>query len=119
MRSWRNGRRDGLRARCPVGRESSNLSDRTNMVGVAQLVRAPDCGSGGRRFESGHSPQNICIRTEVAERVGLQIPCREIYHRRFESCRVLQKISKHSFKRFKYISLFFDNKIFFTYWGLN
>ena len=26
------------------------------MVIVAQLVRAPDCGSGGRRFESGHSP---------------------------------------------------------------
>ena len=26
------------------------------MVGVAQLVRAPDCGSGGRRFNSGRSP---------------------------------------------------------------
>lgn len=26
------------------------------MVNVAQLVRAPDCGSGGRRFESGLSP---------------------------------------------------------------
>ncbi len=26
------------------------------MVIVAQLVRAPDCGSGGRRFEPGHSP---------------------------------------------------------------
>ena len=26
------------------------------MVGVAQLVRAPDCGSGGRRFESDHPP---------------------------------------------------------------
>ena len=26
------------------------------MVGVAQLVRAPDCGSGSRRFESGHPP---------------------------------------------------------------
>ena len=25
-------------------------------VGVAQLVRAPDCGSGGRGFESHHSP---------------------------------------------------------------
>src|SRR5579883_2677754 len=25
-------------------------------VGVAQLVRAPDCGSGCRRFESGHPP---------------------------------------------------------------
>ena len=26
------------------------------MVVVAQLVRAPDCGSGGRRFEPGHPP---------------------------------------------------------------
>src|ERR1700737_4425554 len=26
------------------------------MVGVAQLVRAPDCGSGSRRFESAHPP---------------------------------------------------------------
>src|ERR1700722_9409872 len=25
-------------------------------VGVAQLVRAPDCGSGCRRFKSGHPP---------------------------------------------------------------
>ena len=27
------------------------------MVSVAQLVRAPDCGSGGRGFNSRHSPQ--------------------------------------------------------------
>ena len=27
------------------------------MVIVAQSVRAPVCGSGGRRFESGLSPQ--------------------------------------------------------------
>ena len=27
------------------------------MVGVVQLARTPDCGSGGRRFESGHPPQ--------------------------------------------------------------
>ncbi len=26
------------------------------VVGVAQLVRAPDCGSGGRGFNSRHSP---------------------------------------------------------------
>ncbi len=26
------------------------------MVVVAQLVRAPDCGSGGRRFEPGLPP---------------------------------------------------------------
>lgn len=27
------------------------------VVGVAQLVRAPDCGSGGRGFETRHPPQ--------------------------------------------------------------
>jgi hypothetical protein len=27
------------------------------MVVVAQLVRAPDCGSGGRRFEPGLPPR--------------------------------------------------------------
>lgn len=32
------------------------------MVGVAQLVRAPDCGSGGRGFETRHSPQRLRIR---------------------------------------------------------
>ncbi len=31
-------------------------SGRGQMVGVAQSVRAPDCGSGGRRFESGRPP---------------------------------------------------------------
>ena len=28
------------------------------MVVVAQLVRAPDCGSGGRRFEPGLPPKS-------------------------------------------------------------
>ena len=27
------------------------------MADVAQLVRAPDCESGGRRFDSGRPPQ--------------------------------------------------------------
>ena len=27
------------------------------MVDVAQLVRAPDCGSGGRRFDPDRLPQ--------------------------------------------------------------
>ena len=26
------------------------------MVGIAQLVRAPDCGSGGREFDSHYPP---------------------------------------------------------------
>ena len=29
-----------------------------NMVGLAQLARAPGCGPGGRRFEPDISPQN-------------------------------------------------------------
>ena len=28
------------------------------MVGIAQLVSAPDCGSGGRGFESLYPPYN-------------------------------------------------------------
>ena len=33
------------------------------MAGVVQLVRASDCGSGCRRFESGHSPhfEEVCM----------------------------------------------------------
>ena len=41
------------------------------MVGVAQLVRAPDCGSGGRGFETRHSPQKNC-ETPLLER-GLSV----------------------------------------------
>ena len=33
-----------------------NLSQ-INMVGIVQLVRMPDCGSGGRGFESHYPPQ--------------------------------------------------------------
>ena len=29
------------------------------MVVVVQLVRTPDCGSGGRRFESGLPPKDL------------------------------------------------------------
>ena len=32
---------------------------RHSTVGVAQLVRAPGCGPGGRGFESPHSPQHF------------------------------------------------------------
>ena len=42
----------------PWGRgfESLHLDHFINMVGIAQLVRAPDCGSGGREFESHYPP---------------------------------------------------------------
>ena len=42
------------------------------MVDIAQLVRAPDCDSGGRRFESGYPPHfyiqvKILYTTEYGE----------------------------------------------------
>jgi hypothetical protein len=38
------------------------------MVGVAQLVRAPDCGSGGRGFETRHSPHsNLPVVIQITE----------------------------------------------------
>ena len=41
----------------------------TSVVGIAQLVRAPDCGSGGRGFES-HYPPLILIIVWVTSSVG-------------------------------------------------
>ena len=35
----------------------------SNMVGMVQLVSAPDCGSGYRRFESGYPPFSLNIPT--------------------------------------------------------
>lgn len=32
------------------------------MVYIAQLVRAPDCGSGGREFDSHYTPKSPCAR---------------------------------------------------------
>ena len=34
------------------------------MAIVAQLVRAPACGAGGRRFESGLSPHFFCLKVK-------------------------------------------------------
>ena len=34
---------------------------RRNMVGIVQLVRAPDCGSGCRGFESHYPPHKKSI----------------------------------------------------------
>ena len=41
------------------------------MVGVAQLVRAPDCGSGCRGFESLYPPQ---LEGESEHRLRLSSP---------------------------------------------
>ena len=37
--------------------EIQNSQFKINMVGVVQLVRAPDCGSGGRGFEPHLPPK--------------------------------------------------------------
>ena len=39
--------------------EPDCMSERPDAVGVAQLVSAPDCGSGDRGFESHHSPSAV------------------------------------------------------------
>ena len=39
---------------------------RNPMVVVAQLVRAPGCGPGGRRFESGLPPHSLRGRAVAA-----------------------------------------------------
>jgi hypothetical protein len=43
------------------------------VVGVAQSVRAPGCGPGGRGFESLHSPQFAprCRKAQGAERLSI------------------------------------------------
>ena len=44
----------------------SNPAPATNMVSVAQLVRAPDCGSGGRRFDPDRSPKGEAVQAVVS-----------------------------------------------------
>ena len=43
----------------PWGRGFESLHLDQYVVGIAQLVRAPDCGSGGREFDSHYPPQFI------------------------------------------------------------
>ena len=43
------------------------------MVGVAQLVRAPDCGSGGRGFETRHPPHGTYLANK-SRRIALHLP---------------------------------------------
>ena len=45
------------------------------MVVVAQLVRAPDCGSGGRRFEPGLPPifSNVRIKLHLSSLLGKSV----------------------------------------------
>ncbi len=60
---------------CPVGRKMvatvlrgllrCAFAVHPCVVGVAQLVRAPDCGSGGRGFETRHSPQRLVSQSQL------------------------------------------------------
>ena len=49
------------------------------MVGVAQLVRAPDCGSGGRGFETRHSPHSLTRSTPLGDQ-ELKEFCLQLYN---------------------------------------
>ena len=48
----------------------SSPSWRTNVLRVAQLVRAPDCGSGGRRFKPAHAPHILRVAQWTERRVA-------------------------------------------------
>ena len=48
----------GVRVPSPRPSTKKLHTSALGMVGIAQLVRAPDCGSGGREFESHYPPQN-------------------------------------------------------------
>ena len=40
-----------------------------DVVGIAQLVRAPDCGSGGHRFDSDYPPHFFYIHFGVNQAI--------------------------------------------------
>ena len=44
------------------------------MVSVAQLVRAPGCGPGGRRFETGHAPHGFLAQLVERQTEDLRVP---------------------------------------------
>ena len=70
------------------------------MVGVAQLVRVPGCGPGGRGFKSLHSPQILLSagsETDDAPVAQLdRVADFESVGRRFESYRAYQKIKRRA-----------------------
>ena len=47
-------------------------------VGVAQLVRAPGCGPGGRGFDSPRSPQSVCRRSDPCGGRGTNAVCQAL-----------------------------------------
>ena len=59
------------------------------MVGVAQLVRAPVCGTGSRGFNSHHPP---CLKHASVAQLD-RAPDFESVGRRFESCRARNNLT--------------------------
>ena len=68
VQKWSFGRR-GVCGGLKIHRTWFNSARLRNMVVVAQLARAPDCGSGGRGFEPLHSPKREY--SSVAERMAV------------------------------------------------
>ena len=44
------------------------------MLRVAQEVRAPGCGPGGRRFETGHAPHGFLAQLVERQTEDLRVP---------------------------------------------
>ena len=44
------------------------------MLRVAQKVRAPGCGLGGRRFETGHAPHGLLAQQVERQTEDLRVP---------------------------------------------
>lgn len=44
------------------------------MLRVAQMVRAPGCGPGGRRFEPGHAPHGFLAQLVERQTEDLRVP---------------------------------------------
>ena len=44
------------------------------MLRVAQKVRAPGCGPGGRRFETGHAPHGFLAQLVERQTEDLRVP---------------------------------------------
>ena len=69
------------------GKISYNITCIGKTVDVAQLVRAPGCGPGGRGFESHLSPHNLILGcSQVVRHQTLTLA-----FRRFESSQPSQK----------------------------
>ena len=43
------------------------------MLRVAQMVRAPGCGPGGRRFETGHAPHGLLAQLVERQTEDLRV----------------------------------------------